>query len=558
MKTSLIRTVSIALSILFLSSCSLLGIHFQVHNPKHEGKLPKFSDESILLGELTKYRSCFDVTYYDLSVEVNSDEKELKGAVIVDAIAVEAFDTIQLDLHPDLNILSLVDYKTGSELNYDRVERAVFVAISKKKADKFQIQVKYKGKPVKAKKPPWKGGFVWKKDNQKNPWIGVACESEGASVWWPLKDHTSDEPDSMRLHYTVSKDLVAVGNGQLEGVDENESTKTYNWFVSYPINTYNVSIYVGKFELLKDTYTGINGKPLEINHYVLAENYLKAKEHFKQLHPQLKVFEQRFGEYPWYNDGFKLVESPYAGMEHQTAIAYGNGYKNNTNNTDYIILHETAHEWWGNSITAKDLAHVWLQEGFATYSEAVYFEDAFGKSASTSHLSMYKWFIKNKYPVVGVEGRRWFHFRKGSDVYVKGAWILHTLRNHMGNDSLFFDIIRTFSTENAPKIVESQDFVNLVNSKTGKDFSWFFDHYLYKNEAPSLSYYINEHAVMKYKWTNVDSNFNQLQIVIEFKGQDIIITPTTKLQTIQLPIGIFNFESSVLFELNEDKKISRR
>lgn len=337
MRNKFSSCITLLLVSVILSSCSLLGIHFQIHNPSKPGKTPKFDKEAILLGELTKYRTCFDVHYYDLSVEVKPKEKELKGKVVIYAHALNDFDTIQLDLHKNLEIFSLVDSDTKSTLNYRREERAIFVELKKTKGEHFAIEVDYGGKPVKAKKPPWKGGFVWKKDCDRNPWIGVACESEGASVWWPLKDHTSDEPDSLRLHYTVPNDLVAVGNGQLESVSESNFKKTYNWFVSYPINTYNVSIYVGKFQLLEDEYVGVSGKNLKINHYVLAENYKKAEKHFKQLHPQLKVFEKRFGEYPWYRDGFKLVESPYAGMEHQTAIAYGNGYKNDHNKTDYII-----------------------------------------------------------------------------------------------------------------------------------------------------------------------------------------------------------------------------
>ena len=329
-----------------LQSCSLLGIHFNVHNPKKAGKLPNFDEETILLGELTKYRSCFYVHYYDLSVKVDPEEKYLTGRVVLFAIATESFDTLQIDLDDNLKVNSIKSDK-GKDLSYYRKERAIFIHYPQSNSTKFSLMVEYEGQPIKAKKPPWKGGFTWDKDKEDYPYIGVSCESEGASVWWPLKDHTSDEPDSMRLHYTVPRGLVAVGNGQLEGVDKTEKEETYNWFISYPINTYNVTIYVGNFKLLADTYYGVDGDSLELNHYVLPYNYNKAKKHFQQLHPQLALFEKRFGKYPWYRDGFKLVESPYAGMEHQTAIAYGNGYRNN-GGADYIILHETAHEWWGN------------------------------------------------------------------------------------------------------------------------------------------------------------------------------------------------------------------
>lgn len=547
--------------LIFLSSCSLLGIHFQVHNPNRPGKPEKFDREAVLLGDLNKYRTAYDAHYYDLSLEVFPEDKDLSGVVEIHANAVRDFDTIQIDLHQNFLIESITEISTGKTVSYSKEERAIWLALTKKKGEQFVIQVKYSGKPPKAKKPPWKGGFVWKKDMNKDPWIGVACESEGASVWWPLKDHTSDEPDSMRMHYTVPKDLVAIGNGQFEGEELRENTKVYNWFVSYPINTYNVSIYVGKFKLLEDNYTGNSGKELAITHYVLEENYDKAKKHFKQLIPQLKSFEKYFGEYPWYRDGFKLVESPYAGMEHQTAIAYGNGYKNDHNNTDYIILHETAHEWWGNSITAKDLAHVWLQEGFATYAESLYFEDVFSKETGLNHLYFYKWFIKNKYPLVGVEDRRWFHFRKGADAYMKGAWVLQSLRNQINNDTLFFDIIKSFHVENAREIVVSQDFVNHVNEKTKSDYSWFFNHYLYNNESPSLSYYIDDNGMFYYQWNNVKDDFTKLKITIGVGRKLVQIIPTKSVQKLQLPLINESYEvrfsRDVLFEKKKMKKLAK-
>jgi len=332
-------------------------------------------------------------------------------------------------------------------------------------------------------------------------------------------------------------------------------------FISYPINTYNVSIYVGKFKLIEDEFTGISGKKLSISHYVLEKNYEKAKMHFKQLHPQLKLYEKRFGEYPWYNDGFKLIESPYEGMEHQTAIAYGNGYKNDADSvTDYIILHEAAHEWWGNSVTAKDLAHVWLQEGFATYAEALYFEEKDGIDAYRRHLNFYRIFIKNKYPVVVREGRRWFHFRQNADVYMKGAWILHSLRMQIDDDQVFFDILKSFAEKYRSKIVESNDFIELVNKKTGSDYNWFFDHYLYNNEVPTLTYAISVDGVFFYKWTNTKSNFNQLSLKIKSQKKAIVIVPTNEIQKLSLPVnkeGYWSmvFLEDILYELDKDQSL---
>ena len=517
--------------VLILSSCSIFGIHFEVHNPNKPGKIPVFSNEEVMLGELTSYRTCFDVNYYDLSVTINPDKKHLSGEVEIYSTAVSDFETFQLDLHANFEITSLVDIDTGKELVFTRKERAVFISLNKKIGDEFAVKVGYQGKPVVAKKPPWNGGFVWKTDKNKKPWVGVACESEGASIWWPLKDHTSDEPDSIRMHFSVPKSVMAVGNGQFEGKEEHEQFTTYNWFVSYPINTYNVTVYLGDFVKFTDYYTGISGKELALDYYVLPYNLDTAKVHFKQVSPILRVYEEKFGEYPWYRDGFKLVESAFAGMEHQTAIAYGNGYKNDADSvTDYIILHEIAHEWWGNSVTVHDLSDVWIQEGFATYAEALYMEAKGGKEAYEEEMLWSRIMIGNKYPIIGIEGRRWFDSKKNADVYGKGAWILHTLRTQMENDSLFFDIIQTFYESNKYKIVASNDFVELVNQKTESDYSWFFNQYLFNNYAPELEYNVTEFGTVFYKWVNTDESFNKIKMNVTINGSNYVITPTNEVQ----------------------------
>jgi len=529
-----------------LQSCGFLGIHTKIHNPNHSGKLPKFTQETILLGELTKYRECFDVHYYDLSIAFDPNHKKIDGVVKINAIAMSDFDTIQLDLHANLEITSL---KEDEEISYERVERAIFIPLTKKKGDQFSITIHYNGNPIIAKKPPWLGGTVWKKDKQGNHWDGVACESDGASIWWPLKDHTSDEPDSMRLHYTVPKGLTAVGNGQFEGKTTTDNSSTFNWFISYPINTYNVTFYIGKFKLLKDEYEGINGKKLKLNHYVLEPNYEKAKKHFQQLHDQLRVYEEKFGEYPWYRDGFKLVESPYAGMEHQSAIAYGNGYKNDVDSTvDYIILHETAHEWWGNSVTAKDINDVWLHEGFATYSEALYLEEAKGKEDYTAHLNIYRLFIKNKFPVVGVKDRRFFHYKMSGDVYMKGAWILHTLRVQIDDDEIFFDILKTFATRYKHKIVESKDFIELVNEKTYSDYSWFFKQYLNNRKVPVIECARQPNTgKLFFRWKHANKDFNQLKVRLESNGETFYVTPSNEIQRFEMQPNAYGFVNFMFY-----------
>ena len=487
----------------FISACSVVGVHFKLHNPKRAGKYPELTKQLTLLGDQdSRFRSCYDVIHYDLNFSFGDqldDKTPIEGWTIMTAIALEDCDTIQIDLHENMELLSVVqithyslDYEETADAKYYREAGAVFVILAKPRVQslEFKIKVHYKGVPPSAKRPPWRGGFVRKKDDLDNPWWGVACQSEGASMWWACKDVVNDEPLSATVSFFVPNGLTAVSNGQLDYHETYEGGQEYwRWKITYPINLYNITFYIGKYKLLHDTYTSkVTGDTLALNHYVLEQHYDKAKEHFKQLKDHLAFYEDVFGPYPFYGDGFKLVESPYAGMEHQTAIAYGNKFRNNYYGFDYIILHETAHEWWGNSLTAYDLAEGWLHEGFATYAECLYVERTKGYGAYLQYLKNYKWTIINRRPLVGVYGLRYFNYKDG-DIYTKGAWTLHTLRTTINNDSVFFDIIKTFATRYMYKNVTTKDFISVVNEKTGKDYNWFFDQYTYNRFVPELEYY---------------------------------------------------------------------
>ena len=517
--------------------CSCSGpIEYMGYNPYKPGEKPIFTKEQILLGEDSKLRNAYDVKYYDLKLKINPKLKTLEGKLEMYADALTSIDTIQVDLHPNFNINRLYNKKTNKDLIYEREERAIRINANYNQEDKFILCIEYTGQPIIAKKPPWEGGFVWKNDKKGYPWIGVACEAEGANIWWPLKDQTSDEPDSMRLHYEVPEGLVAVGNGQLESTEKKEKTMIYNWFISYPINTYNVTAYVGKFDLINDSYKSISGDTISLSYYVFEENLDKAKKHFKQIHSIINVYETKFGTYPFPRDGYKLVESPYKGMEHQTAIAYGNKYENDLyKKVDYILLHETAHEWWGNSVTAKDFADMWLQEGFATYSEAIFLESVYGPTSALAHIRNWRYNIRNKYPVVGVKNKRHIDFKDHSDVYSKGAWILHTLRDQIDNDSIFFDIIYAFATRNRHKVVTSDDFISIVNEKCNQDYGWFFDYYLNNRNSPTVSYMIDADGYLYYKWANTPEKFHKLKITLESDSESIIIKPSNNVQKIKLP-----------------------
>lgn len=559
------RSLLAVLGLFLLHSCGMFGIHLKMHNPR-PGPAKKFSPETVLLGELTPIRSEFDVHFYSLDIRISAAAKTVNGWVEIGATALKTIDSVQLDLDQPLAIDEIHwQTRSGQQLYHKRKLRAVYIDLPGKirEGEKFTIHVKYHGKPVVACKPPWAGGMVWKKDKQKNAFAGVACETEGASTWFPCKDHTSDEADSVALRFSVPDDgLIVVSNGRYMGNETKNGLTAYSWKVGYPINTYNITFYLGDFVKISDTYTGIHGKQMDLSYYVLKPNEQKARNHFMQVRTQLRAYEAIYGEYPWYNDGFKLVESPYEGMEHQSAIAYGNGYTNDLNGRDdYIILHEAGHEWFGNAVTAADLADVWLQEGITTYGEALYNEKRYSKAAALAHLLDYRITIKNKYPMVGVPGRRDFDYRDG-DVYSKGAWMMHTLRHQLGDDTLFFNILRTFYAENKLKVTDSKTFISVVNRVAGKDYQWFFDQYLYQRKVPFLEYCFSEDGHLYYRWTATTGDFTKFRVTVKNRESRGVleIVPGNGVQRLKLPKG-FMAESGYiedtegLFGLKRNKKL---
>ncbi len=499
-------------------------------------KYPVFTEKDSLLGYLNPYRSCFDVYYYKLNIDFNIRQKTIVGSVDIHFTALKNIDTIQLNLRDNLK-LNQIQFES-SNLSFKRKLDAVFVVFNRsiRANEKIIIRVFYEGKPVKAARPPWEGGFVWKKDQLKNPWVGVACENMGAHIWWPLKDHISDEPDSASLNFTVPVGLICVSNGVLvERIIRPNNTETFCWKVSAPINTYNITFYIGAFEQFSIPYDTDKGR--QLNFYVLNNNLEKAKVHFIQSKEIIQFYEKIYGEYPFWNDGYKLIESPYAGMEHQTAIAYGNKYKNNTEGFDYIILHETAHEWWGNAVSVNDYSDIWIHEGFATYSEALFLEDKYGYDRYLNYLSFYSILIANKKPVVGPRNVNYWDY-KDSDPYLKGALMLHSLRGTIGNDPVFFDILKSFYKKYKFTIVNTGDFIEMVNEKTHNNFDWFFQQFLYNRKPARFQYKtefnpVNKSWHMNYKWLDTDSGF-KMPVDIKDGWQIKRLYPTTKELTYEI------------------------
>lgn len=510
-----------------------------------------YTRKDSLRGNLTPVRTCYDVTFYDLRVMVDEQERSLeKSYNVIHFTALTDFNQFQIDLASNMEVQRIEFEK--NELEFTREFDAVFVNFNReiKKGEQLSVKVWYGGYPREAVNAPWDGGFSWDTDKNNNPWIGVSCQGLGASVWWPNKDHQSDEPDSMRITAIARHPLKIIANGDLRS-DTSEWSQYLNswvniseWFVSYPINNYNVTLNIGDYVHFSDEFTSDNDT-LRLDYYVLRGNKDKAKEHFEQVKPMMECFENYFGKYPFWNDGYALVETPYLGMEHQSAIAYGNdylqGYHGNTSHIDgldfdFIIVHETGHEWWGNSITTNDIADMWVHEGFCTYSEVLYVECVYGYDAMLSYVNNQKRMVRNDKPVIGH-----YHVNSGgsSDMYFKGSLMLHTLRNLIEDDKLWLDIIKGISNKYKYQTIDGQEVINYINDKSGKDFTDFFNQYLNHKDIPKLEYSLQrqgKNTTLVYKWNAIDEF--DMPIKINTGKDDFWIYPTTDLK--ELDLGSFD------------------
>ncbi|MBI1288331.1 MAG: M1 family peptidase [Flavobacteriales bacterium] len=453
----------------------------------------EFTLADTLRGTLSPIRACFDVTYYDLQLKVDIEGKSISGVNEIHFQTMTDFDSLQLDLFANMTIDSVLYH--GKQLGFSRLFDAFFVRFPEtmKAGEDGVVSVYYHGQPTIAKRAPWDGGFVWTKDGSGKPWVGVACEGTGASLWWPNKDHLSDEPDSMRVRCTVPNGLMCVSNGELESRNLQSDGMEWVWKISYPINNYNVTLNIADYAHFGGVYANAQGDSLKLDYYVLKENLDKAKEQFKQVPKMMDCFEEAFGPYPFYNDGYALVETPYAGMEHQGAIAYGNKYMKGywgrypkDMDFDYIIIHETGHEWWGNSVSMKDAADMWIHESFCTYSESVYVECRYGYDSMLEYLKNQKYMINNRTPIYGVYGLN--HEGNSGDMYYKGAWMIHTFRNVLNNDSLFRSILKGIAQEFAYRTVDGEEIVNYINGRAKYNYMPLFEQYLKFSDVPVLEY----------------------------------------------------------------------
>ena len=519
--------------------CTLLSC--QENRPHgNQYMLPELTPNNLLMGNLNENRSSYRVSFYDINIDFDIDNKSLNGFVTVKAESKRDLNKLQIDLSENLNIKKITH--KNQELSFSREFDAVLVNFLStiKKDSIFEFTVFYEGTPQSADNPPWAGGFTWSKDKEGRDWVAVSCEGEGARIWWPNKDHITAEGDSVRMSYTVPSNMVAVGNGKLKNIKTENDKSTYEWFVSNPINNYNISVQIGNYVAVQDTFIKDNTTHY-MDHYVLDYNSELASNYFKQAKEIIRFYEKFFGDYQWYDDGYKLIEVPYLGMEHQSAVTYGNGFSiyNGVRSkswpmygvVDPLIIHESGHEWFGNSVTASDPTHIWIHEGLQVYSEAIYFEDKFDSyEVGVHYLNSLKNRIANEIPIVGNENEN--HWALHGDTYMKGAWVMHTLRSVIDDDQIWFQILKEFMVENAKSFANTRDFFNKVNQKTGKDLWYFAEQYFYTPYQPHLEYYQTDSEFF-YRWKNVNDNFI-MPLGFLINGEEKRYKPTKNFQSFKI------------------------
>lgn len=485
----------------------------------------------------TPARENFNVLHYDLAINFDTLNSTLNGIVKIKVdLLNDPESEFQIDLQEPLQISKVLYGNVALPLKKQKDKYFVKVPGLKVK-ETFLLEVHYSGQPKTAVKAPWDGGMVRTADSRGKMWWAVACQGAGASIWFPCKDINADEPEmGVDLHYTVPAGLTAVGNGRFFSVtNAPDNQNTWHWRVVSPINIYDITFYVGNYLRIQETFNGINGK-MDLDYFVLNENFQKAKEHFKSIPKMLTAFEDWMGAYPFHNDGFKIVEAPYLGMEHQSAIAYGNNYQmgylgSDRSKTgigllfDFILVHETGHEWFGNSISTADPAYFWINEGFTSYTEVMYIESVFGKEKAIEYLIGTRSLIQNKAPMQGALGQCQ---NSNSDCYPKGANLVHMIRKLMKDDTAFKIMIRKINNEFYHKVITGPDMEAFIAKESGLDLEKVFDQYLRNKELPVLKIKRSKKG-FSYKWEKCVPGFN-MPVAVIIDGEEKWLYPTTKEQ----------------------------
>ena len=495
-------------------------------NAQLNSQAKAYTYKDTLRGTLLPERTWWDVRHYAIHVEPDYAKKSIEGKVDMQIKILSAGKVMQIDLQEPMQLEKA--YWGEESLTYTRKGNAYFVEFSKAPAigSEGKLALKFSGQVQVAVRPPWDGGWIFSKDKLGRPWMSVACQGLGASVWFPCKDHQSDEPEmGATLKISIADSLVAVGNGRLKGKHVYEPGKTaWEWEVKNPINNYNIIPYIGKYVQFSEKYAGEKGN-LDCDYWVLDYELEAAKKQFTQVKPMLQAFENWFGPYPFYEDGFKLVQSPHLGMEHQSAVAYGNGFQNGYRGRDlsgsgwglkwdFIIVHESGHEWFGNNITTKDLADMWVHEGFTNYSETVFTNYHYGKEAGDAYVQGTRKLIQNDIPIIGKYGLN----EEGSgDMYYKGGNLVHLIRQLFDNDEKFRQALRKMNAEFYHKTISSDDVEHFWSVQLNRDLRHLFDQYLRSTQIPTLEIKAEKNKVY-YRWADCIPAFN-IPIRVFVNGQ---------------------------------------
>lgn len=473
-----------------------------------------FTRQDTLRGTITPERSWWDLTYYHLQVAVNPEDSTLEGINTLQFKVLEAGNTMQIDLQPPMQIQKVMFQEQVMKVTKEGNAHFVDLPKGLDVNSVQEIDIYFQGKPKVSRRPPWDGGLSWQKDLNGKDIVTTTCQGDGASLWWPCKDHMYDEVDSMLISVKVPEGLMDVSNGRLRGVDEHEDgSQTFHWFVSNPISNYVINLNVSDYVHFAEQYEGAKGM-LDCDYYVLPYNLEAAKTQFKDVERMLDAFEHWFGPYPFYEDGFKLVEVPYPGMEHQSSVTYGNGFENGYGGRDvsgtgwgfkfdFIIIHEAGHEWFANNITYRDIADMWIHESFTAYSENLFLDFHYGKEASSEYVIGTRKNIRNDRPIIGSYGVN--HSGSG-DMYSKGANMLHTLRQWVNNDGKWRQVLRGLNKTFYHQTVSTEQIEDYLATKLNLDLKVFFDQYLRNTAIPVLEYQVDKNK-LKYRWTNCLEDF---------------------------------------------------
>lgn len=498
-----------------------------------------YSRQDTLRGSVTEERAWWDLKHYELSVDVDIENKSISGKNIVTYQVLEPGSVLQIDLQDPMKITRVT--QGGKDLEVTKEGNAHFIQLrnTQEQGSVEKLSVEFEGTPRIAVNAPWDGGFSWSKDSNGKPFVANSNQGLGASVWWPCKDHGYDEPeDGLLLTISVPNDLVAVGNGRLIDKKVKGDKAIFTWKVINPINNYGVNVNIGDYVNFSEVYEGEKGN-LDMDYWVLIENLKKAKDQFKDAKRTIEAFEYWFGPYPFYEDSYKLVEVPYLGMEHQSSVTYGNSYKNGYNGRgrgsfdwsgtgwglkwDYIIVHETGHEWFANNITSKDIADMWIHESFTSYSETLFTEYHFGKSAGDEYVVGTRRVIANQSPIIGDYD---VNKEGSSDMYFKGNNILHTLRQIINDDDKWRSILRGLNEEFYHRTVTTQQVENYIAQQAEMDLTKFFDQYLRNASIPRLEYK-SANGKTSYRWADVIENF-EMPLDVKIEGEVRRLNVTTE------------------------------